>query len=506
MTKIGVAILLLAAAAPLAAQEEQATTVNQGVKSAMDAWTGGHYKPPTCKELDNTGNFKVSSGRTYLKTAIEGHIPENQARELRDGRRVITEAITQNGRDQSASAWYFLGFIDLMQGDVAGGDSSLARAAQLAPQCKDEIDQLRGVGYIGLVNPGVDQMKAHHDDSASTLFREAASLAPDKPEAPYYLATLAFNAGRLDTAAVYFQQARKAAADDPKKADLQHRAEFYGGLALTNLGQPQQAVPLLQAYVQSSPADVDGKKALINAYNAAGMTDSAKVLTDQLLKSGDLTGGDAGGGASDAYNVAVQRYNDKQYAEAETALEQVIQANPRDHDALSLLLNTELILKNGDKLLDAAKKYVALEPLNIQAQKFLAEGYRQAGNVSERSKVAALVLRLPVDVTAGANSFTVTASGATLVLTAKGRQAFSAAGATIKPAPVTIEVHFLDHDGQPVSKQTAEIPALAPDSTQQIQVQAQGSGITSWSYDVKSGVDMGGAPASSKPKSKPKKP
>lgn len=492
MTKIGITALLLAATAVPAAAQQGAPqeALNDSVRVAMETWVAGKYNPPECEALSNTGHFKVSSGRTYLSSAIKGNNPANTERQLRDAKRVITEAITENDRGKSASAWYFLGWVDLMRGDVAGGDSSLARAEALAPQCSAEIDKLRGIAYIGLVNPGIGQMKAHHDDSAAVLFRQASSMAPKKPEAPYYLATLAYNSGKMDTAVVYFERAGKAAAGDSTKAELSDKSKFFGALALLQLNRPKEAIPLLHEFIKAEPNEPDGKKALVNAYRAAGMADSATALENELIKSGALTADNgAPGGTSDAYNVAVERYNAKKYDEAAQLLSQVLATEPNNHDALSLAANTYLALKNGAKLAETAKQLTALEPLNENAQKFLAEGYRETGDLTARSKVVNAVLGLPVDLRISA--FTPTNNGATLTGTATGRDALTPTGAAIKPKPVTVTFEFLDKSGNAVATQTVSIPALAKGETHDISVQGQGAGIVSWRYRVGGGSGAG---------------
>ena len=78
MKNISLGLLLTAAIAGPAAAQDSAR--NEQVAVAMENFTGGRYVPPECDALDNTGHFKVSSGRTYLSTAItKGEIPEGIA-------------------------------------------------------------------------------------------------------------------------------------------------------------------------------------------------------------------------------------------------------------------------------------------------------------------------------------------------------------------------------------------------------------------------------------------
>src|SRR5213595_1692161 len=96
-------ILVGAIAIPAAAQQP---TLNNRVAQAMP----NKYSPPTCGI--KPGHFKVSSGATYLKTAIET-TPANRTRVLGSGQKVLVEAIQQNGQDKNPAAWYYLGRIYL---------------------------------------------------------------------------------------------------------------------------------------------------------------------------------------------------------------------------------------------------------------------------------------------------------------------------------------------------------------------------------------------------------
>src|SRR3990172_1717816 len=92
-TRILSAAILLGSfsGAPVLAQ----TVVNDRVAKAMPS----KYTPPTCGL--KAGHFKVQSGATYLKTGIETPVPENRARALANGKKVLLEAVEQNQQDKN---------------------------------------------------------------------------------------------------------------------------------------------------------------------------------------------------------------------------------------------------------------------------------------------------------------------------------------------------------------------------------------------------------------------
>ena len=140
----GLAMLLLTA--PLTAQN--------GVQNRVIGSLDTRLVQPECK-LDGAGDFRIASGKTYLKTGIEGTGDQsNRVNGLKNGVRVITEAMTSAGQGKNPAAWYYLGRLYLQQGDLYGADSALTRAAELAPQCAEEISKSRKYGWAGLVNRG----------------------------------------------------------------------------------------------------------------------------------------------------------------------------------------------------------------------------------------------------------------------------------------------------------------------------------------------------------------
>jgi hypothetical protein len=123
---------------------------------------------------------------------------------------------------------------------------------------------------------------------------------------------------------------------------------------------------------------------------------------------------------------------------------------------------------------------VAIEPLSESALKLLGEGYKQSSKVDDAVKTAEQVLALPANVKA--SDFATAGNGASLTLTASGRQAQTASGKPIPPRAVPITVEFINAGGQPVASQDAEIPAVANGATQQVKVTAQGADIAAWRY------------------------
>lgn len=477
MKNIGLGVLLAAfVAAPVAAQEEAR---NERVVAAVEAFAGGRYTPPQCEKLDETGHFKVSSGRTYLSSAINGSIAENRVRQLRDAERILKEAITQNGRDKSASAWYFLGRVYLHQGNLVGADSAFAKAEALAPECMKEIDDLRRVAFVALVNPGIDSLKAERHEAAMRLFREAGMIYPRAPEPVYYQATLLYNAGKPDSAIPLFKQAIDRAGTDSTKQQIANQSRFYYGYALLQQNRAAEAVPVLEAYVQGNPDDLDGKKLLVNAYKATGQAEKAAPYEKEIVAAA----GEGGATVGDAFSIGVARFQEQKYDEAAEAFNTVLQSEPYSRDALFNLANTYLAMENAAKLVETASRLVAIDPMNERALQLLGEGYRMGKK--QDSLIAVLERLTPMPITVENATLQANAEGATLNAVAKGREAQTLAGKPVAAAPVTLVVEFLNKQGGVVATQEVTVPALKAGAEHTINVQATGADIGAWRYKKK---------------------
>jgi tetratricopeptide (TPR) repeat protein len=473
---IASALLLVAvSASPALAQQP---VISDRVAKSMPI----RYLPPTCGLKPN--HFKVSSGATYLKSAIESEVPESRPRILNDGERVLLEAMKQNGQEKNPAAWYFLGRIYLQRGDLYGADSALTRAVQLAPDCAKDVDGYRKNAWVALVKAGSKFEEEKNADSALALYRQAATIYHGSPITDYQLAAIMNEKGQADSAAVYFGKAAATPASpgDTTELKVRNRSAFNQGAILLNAKKYDEAAAAFERYLGWVPNDNEAKRGLAASYRGLGQAEKAQALEKDLVNAGGAPG--AGGAASqDLMSAGVNLYNDKKYTEAAAAFQKAADAEPYNRDALSNLSNTYLALKDGPKLLAAATKLAAIEPLSENALKLQGEGYKQSAKVDSAVKTAERVLALPVDLKV--TDFTPTGNGATLTLTATGRAAQTPSGKPIPAEPVGLAVEFLDAKGGVVATQEAQIPALKAGASQEVKVTAQGAGISAWRYKRK---------------------
>ncbi|MGH7510446.1 MAG: tetratricopeptide repeat protein [Gemmatimonadales bacterium] len=435
------------------------------------------YIPPTCQL--KAGHYKVQSGATYLKTGIETPVPENQTRTLANGKRVILEAIHENKQEKNPAAWYYLGRIYLQQGDIIGADSSFTKAEALSPACQKDISGVRYMGWVPLVNAGIEFTKAQKSDSALALFRQANTIYRDKPLA-YLNAGLIFaNTGETDSAVVYWQKAAEIAERTDAVEDRNAATRNLGAM-LQRAGRHEEAVPVFEKYLGWVSGDAEVKRALAASYRATGKNEKAAALEKEVGAA--PAGPPSAGGAASPMNTAIGLYNEKKYAEAAKVFEQVIASEPYNRDALYGLANAYIGLKSP-KLATTAAQLVAIEPLNDEIVRMLANGQRLAKKEAQSNKTALQLIAMPV--TVKVTEFVPTAAGATISATATGRKAETAEGKPVAPKPLDLVFEFLDIKGNVVANQEVQVPAVKPGESHPIEVKAEGEGIAAWRYQQK---------------------
>jgi tetratricopeptide (TPR) repeat protein len=459
------------------ARAQAQTVINDRVIKGMPS----KYTPPTCGL--KAGHFKVQSGATYLKTGIETAVEENRVRALASGKKVLLEAAEQNQQDKNPALWFYLGRIYLQQGDLAGADSALTKAEALSPACKKDISDVRYLGWVPLVNAGITFTKEEKNDSALALYRLANSIYRDKPLAFLNAGVIFANTGQTDSAIANFQKASEIAEQTNSVEDRNLATRNWGALLQRN-GQHKEAVPVLEKYVAWVPKDVDVKRALATSYRATGQIDKAAAIEREVGAAPPAAGaaGPAGSAAGADMAAAIALYNEKKYAEAAAGFEKVLATEPNNRDALYGLSNAYVGLKSP-KLADAAGRLVAIEPLNDDAVRMLANGQRLAKKETQANKTAVLLIGMPT--TIKVTQFAPTAAAAAITGTATGREAQTAQGKPVAPKPYTLVFEFLDGKGAVVANQEAQVPALKPGESQPVEVKAEGSGIAAWRYKQK---------------------
>ena len=187
------------------------------VLSGAAPLVGQTWTPPQPPCDIKAGHFRVNSAVVNLKAAAER--PTIKDRMLRQTLDVLTRAITGDGQDKNAGAWYYLGRYYVEMGDAGGADSSFDRAEELAPQCRQDIATHRLALWRDVVAAGLRNWQENRPDSAKLLLRQAGGLRPDQPRPFFALGQLYLSQEQLDSAAQYLTKAADLAGSDTTFAE-----------------------------------------------------------------------------------------------------------------------------------------------------------------------------------------------------------------------------------------------------------------------------------------------
>ncbi len=493
--------------APASAQEPAAAP--KPIPEIVMAAQPSAYEVPAC-DMGST-HFKVSSGRAYVKSAIES--ASNRERILGDAKRVLTEAIVKDGQAGSAQAWFWLGRVALYQGDIAAADSALDKAEALAAGCRDEIAKSRRPTWAGLTQAGIDLMNAGNHAEAKPYLEAAATFYDQEPQAFAALGSIALDAndaagalewyrkafaasgkpeqasgralaaaqigtafagqGNTDSAITYLTIAVEK-ADTVNQVPLLKQSLFNLALMEQRAGKSAEAVRHLGRVVELDPADVDAKRGLAQALRAAGMADSAAAIEKGLLQA---AGTDGEVSSAAVMDLGVAAYREQKYAQAAEAFAKVVAMEPNNRDALYNLANSYLGLEDWPKLAATADRLLGIEPYNEFVNKASIRAHQQQKHSDAANAGATKLLAMP---------FTVTGDNAAWRATATGRAAMTASGAPKPAAAVTLVVEFLDAQGGVVATREVAVPALATGQAHELAAEATAPGIQAWRYRPKS--------------------
>jgi tetratricopeptide (TPR) repeat protein len=484
------------------------------VRGAVAAAQPSRYEPAGCGI--KPGHFKVSSGATYLSTAIANEA--NRPRLLGDAQRVLVEAITGSGQAGSPAAWFYLGRVYLYQGDVIGADTALAKAEALAPACHDEIQGFRRTAAAALQEPAGLLLQAKQSDSALTVYRLAATINPSGTTTVMAVGNLFESLGQTDSALVYYRKAVGTGGSDQSMtmarlrlagifrqldqidsaaayyAQVMHGADASGdkdsrnsaaltlAVMLYNAQRYADAIPVLRQSITWGANTESSRRLLATIYQTTGKVDSAEA---ELRALGETPGAVAPDTASAAYlvNRGASRFQANDPTKAAEDFERALTLEPDNRLALRNLAATYYTLKNAQKLADIAGRIVALEPFSESARRLQFQGYQWLNDRPKMERLADEMDAMTIKLEDA--KFQPTADGATLTATATGRAGTGPRRVAIKATPIPVVFEFLDAKGTVVTSVEVTLPALDPAATSPVNVTATGQGITDWRYKKK---------------------
>ncbi|MGH7567640.1 MAG: tetratricopeptide repeat protein [Gemmatimonadales bacterium] len=470
------------------------------------------------------GHTLVNRAQQYLKNAATTQHADQRQRDLTDASRMLTQALTTGEQGQNPAAWYYLARYHVLLDDPVGADSAFTKAEELSVACRGDIAIWRHSLWVPSYNGGVQAWQAGNTDSAIAGFSRAAAIFKDDANTFIYLATLYANAEQPDSSVKYFQIGAKVAAESADTAAPRQKREALFNVARVyhRASRWDDAGAAYREYLKSYPNDAQAVVGLALIHSAQNRPDSAVALYSRVIDRADSVDaielfeagaaiynsvsqapdtGDTGtacrsqrrrqnpritaqaltaqcDSVSKANKAKMQEYSStsrQTYRMAERAFKAGLEKNPFYRDGWFNLSHTYFALRDTANMLPAAQQLVALDPMNRNGLRLLAQGwnFRGKGDSAYYYLVLADSL-LPVEVNVTRfNPEDDTASLKGMITDYHPKK---------KSEPWSMVVEFLDAKGQVVVTQTVPVPALDPEGNHPFEVQAAGKGITAWRY------------------------
>ena len=461
------------------------------------------------------GHQLVNSGALYLKSASDTKFEDQRQKDLKDAYRVLTQAVTTGGQEKNPAAWYYLARYYEFQNDLGGADSTFAKAQELAPKCKDEIELRRRGLWVPVFNSGIQAWQAGNTDSAIASFRRANAIYTGEPAGFIYIATLLSGAGQPDSAVKYFKLAVRY-ADDPKFAKEKRGAMLDLARVYHGAGRLDDAVAAYKEYLAAHPNDVQAMAGLAAAYSRQDKKDEAMTMFAQVVEHADSAGAsDLFATAQTILNVIPQapdtaplvgqcrtqaRKNRAltarqiavrcdsaamkvlhdydasilpQYRVTAHLYEAGLAKSPYDHEALFGLSALYYIMGDSAHALPVATRLYGLDPLNRSVLVKIAGAYQLRNKGDSALYYLQQGELIPIEVTVG--TFTTDEQGASVtgLITNIRKKAND---------PIKLGFELLNAQGSVVVTQSVDVPALQPGTNQQFSFKAAGPGIVAWRY------------------------
>ncbi|MGH7545822.1 MAG: tetratricopeptide repeat protein, partial [Gemmatimonadota bacterium] len=382
------------------------------------------------------GSMWATSANLYLDRARSN--PDFQ--EQRDlFQKTLEVSLDGIGKDADNTQHYARageGYVGL--GDLAGADSMLTKAEELAPACKEEIEKIRYNAWAAAFNAGVGHLRSGDTEKAIDQFERASAIYQGRPEAFLQLGSLYARKAqdlqlqngdgakaRADSLTERAMAAYRQAIEVAKEPDHQEIAAFNLAQLLAINDRYEAAVDAYRAYLESNPDHVIARTNLgimllrladhVEPQNnpqakarAEAARAEAKELYGELSMRPDLT-------VDDLRLVGSGLLTLGDYAAAAATFGLLLEERPYDYDALVNLANSYYLADQPDSLLPVAKKLVELYPNQGNPMAYLAHAHRELGDtrmalkvLEEREAMKVEVQDLDARFDAQANSLTVT--------------------------------------------------------------------------------------------------
>jgi tetratricopeptide (TPR) repeat protein len=324
----------------------------------------------------------------------------DQAREYYQ--RALTSAEQAIERDPGNPQAYLLaGEAQLGLGNLNEAADLLDRAEEIYPRYILETEMVREQEWIDHYNDGVSAIEAENHEEALVHFEMAHRIYQGRPDAMLQLARLYNEGGRAAEAIEVYRDAI-ALVEGPRSEgldeELQPVWEEAGIIARFNMAQLLfqqerylEAAEMYEAVLAQDPDDLMALSNVAISYAAAGESERALAVYDDLLGRPDLD-------ARDYFLIGIGLYQVDEFSQAARAFGMTLESVPGHRDALFNRVQSFFLAEEWEALVEAGEQLLEVDTHNRPAHQFLAQGLVRLGQEHEAVAIMERSEALPFEV------------------------------------------------------------------------------------------------------------
>lgn len=464
-------------------------------------------------EINTGGSPELNGARQYYtKGSSTSGAADEKPKHLRNGVAVLTTERALRHNNQLGRNWLLtrilyqwtmldaqamqttrgaIGFTDNPTQSLdllAAIDTTLTAVESAAPQCSDSTNMFRRNLFARTYGKGVEALNAEMVDSAEKLFRRALLIQPTNPNGWNGMAILAQKKNDEQGMMDAFEKVIQYGATDTTYARTVegainnlgvlkvNRAETLQGEAKTR--ELRGAETLFREYLKKKPSDANAQQGLARVLSALGDTAAIQGIYANMLQNpdnfSDIQFFEAGSTALRA----------KQQKMGTQLMEAGLKKNPYHRDGLYNLSAAYFEADDAEKLAPVVRRLVEVDPQNPDNWRLYAGQYQIRNAALQKAKKP-----VPASVTDSLLAYIKRFNEMKVQITidqfdhqgAKHTLKGSVINSGEKPVDGTLEIEFLDKDGQVVAKKSTPVKANANETTEWTAEVTQ-SGVVAYRY------------------------
>jgi tetratricopeptide (TPR) repeat protein len=316
--------------------------------------------------------------------------------------RALASAESAIERDPENPQGYLLaGEAHMGLGNLNEAADLFDRAEEIYPRYILETEVIREQSWIEHYNEGADALQAENHDEAVVHFEMAHRIYQGRPDAMLQLARLYTERDRTPDAIELYRQAIDL-IEGPRSEDLDEELVpvWEEGIVIARFNMAQllfqqerylEAAEMYEAVLAQDPDDLMALSNVAISYAAAGESERALAVYDDLLGRPDLD-------ARDYFLIGIGLYQVDEFSQAARAFGRALETVPGHRDAHFNRVQSLFLAEEWEALVEAGEELLEVDTHNRPAHQFLAQGLVRLGQEHEAVAIMERSEDLPFEV------------------------------------------------------------------------------------------------------------